>query len=289
MVYFSYEMSGHLIVSGEDAADFLQSQFSADLGHLRPGQAVYGLWLDVRGRIVADSWVFCQAQERFHLFSEHGSASTIAAKLERHIVADEVIIAIQSEAPAVALIDERAEARANEAGAFACLPGRRGRTPSAECIFQSVAGRDAFVNSLGSEAISEAQLHAFRLEAGVPLVPQEAGPGELPGEVGLDHDAVDFQKGCFLGQEVVARMRNVGKPTRGLYLVRSGDSPPSCPADITSREGKTIGELRSVHVEENGWRGVALLKIRALEAASGIFVNGQELVVINEYTQAAEI
>ena len=49
MVYFSYEMSGHLIVSGEDAADFLQSQFSADLGHLRPGQAVYGLWLDVRG------------------------------------------------------------------------------------------------------------------------------------------------------------------------------------------------------------------------------------------------
>jgi folate-binding protein YgfZ len=285
MNYFTYEMSGHLIVSDEDAAEFLQSQFSANLRPLKPGQAVYGLWLDVKGKIVADSWVLCEGPERFRLFSEHCPASTIAEKLERHIIADDVVIEVLPPAPSVALIGEGAGAAREGASALACLPGRRAVMPSVECVFESAPARAGFVQSLKGESISEARLHALRIEAGVPLVPQEAGPGELPGEVGLDRDAVDFTKGCFLGQEVVARMHNVGKPTRSLYLVRGSGGLPKCPAEITNTESKVVGELRSAYKDNDGWRGVALLKMRALTAASEIRLGEQTIVVLSEYAR----
>jgi glycine cleavage system aminomethyltransferase T len=59
-------------VSGEDAADFLQSQFSNDLRPFSSGQCTYGLWLDVKGKIVADSWIYCEGEEHFLVFGENG-------------------------------------------------------------------------------------------------------------------------------------------------------------------------------------------------------------------------
>ena len=87
---YPYQMSAHLEVRGEDAADFLQSQFSNDLRPFYEGQCTYGLWLDVKGKLVADSWVLCEGEEQFRIFSECCRSEHIQQKLEHHIIADDV-------------------------------------------------------------------------------------------------------------------------------------------------------------------------------------------------------
>lgn len=271
---YPYQMSAHLIASGEDAAEFLQSQFSCDLRPFRVGHAVYGLWLDVKGKVIADSWVLCVGAERFHIFSEHCDAGIIAQKLEQHVIADDVVIELAPSAPALSVIGTTEEAMAADFPGFALLPGRRARLPSVEAIFNSATARDTFVAVLDAQRLADDRLQLLRMEAGVPRIPDEVGPGELPGEAGLDGDAVDFNKGCFLGQEVVARMRNLGKPTRALYQLRGSGPLPDCPAALTLADGKVVGELRSVVRNGSDWRGVALIKIRHVAAGVAWFLAG---------------
>lgn len=284
---YPYQMSAHLVVSGEDAADFLQSQFSRDLRPFAQPHAVYGLWLDVKGKVVADSWVLCLGPESFHLFSEHGAPGDLAAKLEHHIVADEVIIQVAPPAPALAVIGCGAADLGPDFPGFALLPGRRACAPSVEAVFESLRARDEYAGLLDGETLSEEALQGLRLEAGVPLIPQEVGPGELPGEAGLDRDAVDFNKGCFLGQEVVARMRHVGKPTRGLYLLGGDGAPPTCPTSLSVGD-RVVGELRSAYTDGARWRGVALLKLRHVTDAVELALPGRTARIVAPFNPGSD-
>ena len=81
-----------LYAHGEDAADFLQSQFSNELRPFAVGRCTYGLWLDVKGKVQADAWVLQTGKESFRILSEHCSGAIIRSHLERHIVADDVEI-----------------------------------------------------------------------------------------------------------------------------------------------------------------------------------------------------
>lgn len=278
MQIYPYQMTAQLRVSGEDAADFLQSQFSNDLRPYQPQQAIYGLWLDVYGKVVADSWVLCAGPEEFRIFSEHSLPEIIAEKLERHIIADDVEIEVLPQPAAAAVIGESEAAAVLPlpAGALARLPGRRAVQPSWEYVFADVAERDAFVARHAAVRVTEAERQQLRVQAGVAMVPAEIGPGELPGEGGLDVDAVAFNKGCFLGQEVVARMRNLGKATRQLYLLRGEGCPPRCPVTLFNADGKAAGEVRTAFPDGDGWFGIALLKLRYataklhLETGAGI-------------------
>ncbi len=263
---YPYHMSAHLRVTGEDAADFLQSQFSNDLRPFELKQVTYGLWLDLKGKVVADSWVLCEGPEAFRIFSEHCASSVIAEKLEHHIIADDVDIRMLSAAPALAIIGDEGLGLVNNYAGATILPGRRSAARSWECVFETAAARDQFLQEHAASIVSENKIQHLRLQAGVPLVPAEIGPGELPGEGGLDGDAVAFDKGCFLGQEVVARMHNVGRPTRGLYLVRGEGPPLECPQSIFSDQAKKVGELRTAYADGSDWRGVALLKLRYANA-----------------------
>lgn len=261
---FPYEMAAHLRITGEDACDFLQSQFSNDLRPFESGQATYGLWLDAKGKVLADSWVRCEGPERFRLFSEHCSGTLIAEKLERHIVADDVEIEVLPGSAALAVLGAVPDSSGEEGEAALVLPGRRSVEPSWEYVFRDAELRDAFIRKNDAKLVSENQIQLLRLEAGIPMVPAEIGPGELPGEGRLDCDAIAFNKGCFLGQEVVARMHNVGKATRSLYLVRGKGQEPDCPQALTNESGKVLGELRTAYPDQAGWVGVALLKRRDL-------------------------
>lgn len=269
MQIFPYEMKAHLEVTGEDAPDFLQSQFSNDLRPFEPGQVTYGLWLDAKGKVVADSWVLCEGAERFRIFSECCLAGVIAEKLERHIIADDVEIEVLPPVPAVAVLGEAGLALAQDCEDAVILPGRRSIEPSRECVFETLEARDRFMQGSEAAIVSENKIQQLRLQAGVPLVPFEIGSGEMPGEGGLDVDAVAFDKGCFLGQEAVARMRNVGKATRGLFLVRGEGHPPECPLTLLRDDEKAVGELRTAYLDASGdsWRGVALLKLRYVAPA----------------------
>ena len=68
--FYQYVPAGHFIVTDGDAADFLQSQFTYELRPFNVGQATYGLWLDVKGKVIADSVVLCEGAEKFRVISE---------------------------------------------------------------------------------------------------------------------------------------------------------------------------------------------------------------------------
>ena len=75
-------------------------------------------------------------------------------------------------------------------------------------------------------------------------------------------DGVSLTKGCYLGQEVVARMHNIGRAQRALFLITGPGVVPTCPMDLSNDGSKSVGVLRSAYSTGSDWKGVALLKTR---------------------------
>ncbi len=278
---YQYRPAAHLLATGEDAAEFLQSQFSNDLKPFESGRCTYGLWLDVKGKVIADSFVLCEGDEQFRILSYHSSETVIAEKLERHIIADDVEIECLAQGPAIALVGNGAEAvlRSLEmqipgVGAFTKMEGlrvysgRRSLEPSFELWAVSGETTERLREQLtqtGVDFISRRQIERMRLAAGIPSIPQELGPSDLPGEGALVNDCVSLTKGCYLGQEVVSRMYNVGRAQRALFLMSGSGEMPQNSVVLYNDNDRQVGELRSAVQTDGGWQGVALLKTRYAE------------------------
>lgn len=280
---YPYEMTAHLLVSGEDAADFLQSQFSNDLRPFSAGQCSYGLWLDAKGKIVADSWIYCEDEEHFRIYSEHSDGALIKDKLENHIVADEVEIDLRQPVFALAVIGGAPDETSATTGADCLLPGRRSLEPSHEVLLKNSAARQAFLDKAGMKIVSGEWIQAERMRSGIAAFNAEVLPGDMPEEGGLLKDAVSLNKGCFLGQEVVARMHNVGRPQRGLFLLSGQGDAPKALGPVENADGKVLGELRSSLAIDTGWRGVAMLKSRFVEPGCQVLACGESVIVEKVY------
>lgn len=275
---YSYIPATHLKVTDEDAADFLQSQFSNDLRPFEDGQCVYGLWLDVKGKVIADSWILCEEKTRFLVLSEYSPATEIIKKLEDHIIADDVMIDQMPPGGAIALFGDDVVASLTLLGFQAppdtgfvrvddlyVFPGRRSLAPGFELWSNSASTMAELKKRLvemGVDFIATEEMQQMRIAAGIPSVPGEIGPADLPGEGAMVGKGVSLTKGCYLGQEVVARMHNVGRAQRALFRMTGSGTAPQCPVPLYNSELKNIGELRSAYVSESGWSGVALLKVR---------------------------
>lgn len=279
---YAYRPAAHLTAEGEDAADFLQSQFSNDLRPFGAGACTYGLWLSAKGKVQSDGWVLQTGAESFRIVSEHCLAGDITAHMQRHIVADDVEIRPGADLSGLSLVGAGATGALRglgldmpAAGSFCrgegvvVFPGRRSSKPGYELLFEGEGGfalaREQ-MEKAGAAFVSEDWIQLERMEAGVPAIPAELGPEDLPGETDLTGDAVSLNKGCFLGQEVVARMHNVGRPRRGLHVLHGSGPIPALPAEIHNEAGGVAGWLRSACARGEGWQGVAMLKLSAVEA-----------------------
>ncbi|HUR58033.1 MAG TPA: hypothetical protein VM029_10020, partial [Opitutaceae bacterium] len=132
---FWWKPAAWLRLTGPDAANFLQGQFTNDLRAHETRSAVYGLWLTVKGKVVADSFVVRGMQaDEFWIGSYFSPAATIRERLESHIIADDVVIEdATADWNAVSIFGDElpADAAQREAGEFV-FPGRRGATASTE-------------------------------------------------------------------------------------------------------------------------------------------------------------
>ena len=288
-----------LHVSGEDAYTFLQSQFSNDLPNDGNSFACYGLWLNAKGRVLADSVVVGSDSEDFYIFSENTEASSIKETLENHIIADDVTIEpiqligamfVNSSAAGLliqklGLIEEEAEGVASnyihtDLSVGAIFPRKRLEEDGFVFCFKDAVSYSMCKKALEERSvhwISENEIHLNRLALGMPLVPDEIGPNDLAGEGDLVPSAVSLTKGCYLGQEVVARLFHVGKPQRQLFVMtfhqlNEGDTI-QLPIKIM-KENRSLGELRTLYQDindSNKWYGVALLKVRYLDEVESEF------------------
>lgn len=289
--------SADLLAQGEDAADFLQSQFSNELRPFAAGRCSYGLWLDVKGKVQADAYVLQTGEESFRILSEHSQGEALRTHLERHIVADDVEIeALVAPSHALTLIGESAQAwisaqgwplpEANQFGegeGVFVLQGRRSPEPSYELYFTESGvfhSAQKLLEQTGVEMATDEWIEDQRMQLGVPRVPQELGPEDLPGEASMVGAGVSLQKGCFLGQEVVARMHNVGRPRRGLYRVQGIGQPPEVLTSIETKEGSVAGTLRSAYTMGSHWQGVAMLKLHRIEENAALLLNGDSVELL---------
>jgi folate-binding protein YgfZ len=301
---YEYQLAAHLLVTDEDAADFLQSQFSNELRPFEAGRCTYGLWLDVKGRVVADGYILCEGPERFRILSEFSPAAVIAEKLECHIIADDVVVETLPACAALSLVGAGSGAvlfalgiEPPHAGTFSrgagasIFAGRRSLQPSFELLFESQSDAAAFKARLVGQSVaivSAGRIQEERLAAGIPSIPIEIGPADLPGEGGLIEDAVSLTKGCYLGQEVVARMHNLGRPQRGLFRLRGSGEAPVCPIALYNGESKKVGELRSAFSQGSAWLGVALLKTRFADVGEVLHFDGRTAQVQSRFIEVGK-
>ena len=101
-----------------------------------------------------------------------------------------------------------------------------------------------------------------RIESGMPAIPIEMGPTELPQECGLEDGAVDFDKGCYLGQEVMARIHAMGQVQRVLLPTTiKNEFSKALPADLFLDE-KKVGELKSYFYDKSEILGLGMALVR---------------------------
>jgi tRNA-modifying protein YgfZ len=266
--FHAYRPAAWLRVTGPDAAGFLQGQFTNDLRGIRDGSAVYGLWLDQKGKVLADSFIGRGAAADEHwIASVACPGEEIRRRLEDYIIADDVAVEDGSAGvSAVALVGDGAGAwlsSAPRAGIF--FRGRRSAAENWEWIFPSAAAPDVSASLAGAREWGAAELERHRVLAGIPAVPADIGSGDLPNEGGLDAEAISYTKGCYLGQEVMARLKSKGRIRRRVRRV-AGSGPPPAARSALWQSGAKVGELRSAVADElgGGFVGLALLSLAAL-------------------------
>jgi folate-binding protein YgfZ len=280
---YRYRPAAWLRVAGPDAETFLQGQFTNDIR--QAGAGVYGLWLDLKGKVLADSFVLRGAAGgEFWVGSYFSVSSAIARRLGDYIIADDVDV---EDATALwtglSLIGDGVGAwlRASpRAGYF--FRGRRSSGENWEWILPIASAEALGGVPAGSRELGRGDAERFRILAGIPAVPSDIGPGDLPNEGGLDLDALSYTKGCYLGQEVMARLKSKGRIRRRLHRV-SGGGPPPAEGCALWQGGARVGELRSACPDEEGrgFVGIAMLSLArvSLEAPLAPAADGDPTIL----------
>ncbi len=269
-------------ITGEDAQTFLQGQFTQELRSSQPHPIAYGLWLNQKGKVLADSFVL-QDSGAFWVISENSSAAVIRARLEAYIIADDVSIEdVTVDWNGYTLFGTAASAWLDSAGIKLPPPDnfakigkgllfRGRRVPGESWEWLQPRIWQAWPDLVrGSNLVSPAELDALRIAAGIPRVPADVGEGDLPNEAELEATAISYSKGCYLGQEVMARLKSMGQVRRKLLRVNAsaGTMPPKNLPVPLFHAGKKIGELRSAATGPEGFVGLAMISLIGLGAAT---------------------
>jgi tRNA-modifying protein YgfZ len=248
-------------VSGSDARSWLNDLLTAEVGSLAPGHARRALLLTPTGRIRADVQVSARDDDLL-LLQAADQPDHIGLLLNPFTLSSAVLLEDATTELSLFAVP----------GAAASLVGHPGSIPSVLGPGIDVvvgAGKpswrviDAFTQSGLVEAGTDA-VEAWRIERGVPRMGPDFDQGSLPSEADLD-DTIDSQKGCFLGQESVARIRARGHPPRVLRHVRS-EGQIEAGAPILSGPD-VVGSITSATVDDAGG-ATALARVR-WEAAEG--------------------
>jgi tRNA-modifying protein YgfZ len=221
-------------VAGPDAADYLQRMVSNDVEALAPGEACPALLLTAKARVIAPVVVLRRADDDFLLLTEPGLGQVVRQHLTRMRLRAQC--EIEPEGHESVLVLGGAEGFATD------WPGAR------EALDAGLA-----------PTLSEEELELRRIESRVPRWKREIDDRILPAEAGLDATHVSFSKGCYPGQEPVARLHFRGHPNRALRVLKL-DVVPDYDAPLL-HDGREVGRVTSATRREDG-TVVALAYVR---------------------------
>lgn len=263
---------GQVLVRGPDTWSFLQGLVSQDLDPVRDGGGARSLLLTPQGKVAADFRILRVGDDAW---LDGADGPGLAASLARFKI--RVDVEIEDRSGSWAMLSARGVDLASSLGVdlpsaphahvaagdvrvvraeWPGLPGADvcGPRPAVEAVAEAVA-------RAGVQLLDAAAFDRLRIEAGIPLQGVDIDDRTIPQEAFLEREAVSFEKGCFLGQELVARIDTRGHVNRYLRRLEIVDAVPPAGAELLSAEAKSVGALTSVAVRSEGG-AVALGMVR---------------------------
>jgi tRNA-modifying protein YgfZ len=246
---------GIIAVSGPDGAEYLQGQVTNDVEALAVGEGQYAALLDRKGHMQTDLRVLRSGEEEIQVDLEPGPKDQALRHLTMYSIGRDVAVADATEGRALlSLIGPRAAEIAaapplpefaNEGTSIAGIEALAVGTREGIDLFCAAADRDRLLAALteaGAVEVSPEAAEIVRVEAGVPRFGAEMDAKTMPAEAAIVEDAVSFTKGCYIGQETVARLHYKGKPNRHLRgLKLSGAATPGAALRLGEKEVGTLG------------------------------------------------
>ena len=299
--------SGIFELKGDDRTRFLHGMVTNDIKSLTPGGGCHAAFLSPQGRMTADLRVFC-SEESLILTTEPAGREKLGPALRKYIIGDRPLLVDRSEDLAVLSLEgpkaiallasvlsqplslerpyEHCEAtvagsrtricrvRRTSAGGFDFIVGRHSLPLVWDLILES--GKKDGVQPVGFESFN-----VHRIEAGIPWYGLDMDENTLPIEAGLEKDAISFNKGCYIGQESVARITYRGHVNRKLGGLSLSGSRPASKGDKISKDGQEVGWVTSSAYSPNLKIAIALgyLRREVLEPGATVLIGtGDESV-----------
>jgi len=258
---WQHSACGLLVLTGEDRERLLNGLVTCEVKGLAPGQGVRGFFTDVKGHILADV-VVRAAEDRLWLELPASRVSLVAAHIEKYIVVDRVEVQVADHRETLTLVGPSSAALLESLLDIPAVPispwshlestlqgqeilvsaeGRLGI--AAVTLWSSPSGiaeiRQGLLErrpSVGLLEVGDEPVEIVRVEEGMARFGVDYGHENLPQETGLS-DTVSYSKGCYLGQEVVARLHYRGQVARRLCRLRSFlDEPPPSGSRLVLQE-----------------------------------------------------
>jgi folate-binding protein YgfZ len=286
------DLSGRsrLAVTGGDRQRFVNGQVTNNVKDLLAGEGCYAAVVDAKGKLHGDVNIFCLAEELL-LDCEPGHGPGIAARLEQFIIADDVQVMdindeyglLSVQGPQCATVLDRAfpgRSLPERAWGAKVWPGDDGEICVTNLSRAGVPGLELFVPRSGmreawnrlADGVTAVNgrlcgwecLEWARIEAGLPRYGQDMDDRNLAPEAGIEERAISYTKGCYIGQEIISRIRTVGRVNRSLRGLALEDSKEPLPrkGDRLTHRGREVGYITSaIHSPALG-RPIALGYVR---------------------------
>lgn len=282
---------GRIRVTGEDRARLLHAMTTNHVEQMKPGDGVYVFFLNPQGRILADAYLLC-FEDRFLLDTDPETRQTVLEHLDRYIIADDVTLDDVTEQTFCLGLEgpKSGEAAARcglsaphhrfshlrwgdlDAAAISATgaPGVR--------IYGAAQNKEEAIATLegaGAIAASAEDAESVRIENFVPRYSCEITDHTLPQETQQMH-AIHFQKGCYLGQEIVERIRSRGHVNRMLmgFRIEPPIAPPP-PGTKLMLEGQPAGEVTSSTLSDGAVFGLAYVRVPGAKSGAMAEIDGQ--------------
>lgn len=279
-----------ICVLGSDREKFIHGQVTNDVARLKVGQGCYGALINAKGRLQSDLFIY-KLREELLLDFEPGLTQTVLDRLEKYVIAEEAQLVDVSEPYGLLSVQgPRAKEVLEASRLFEILPEAElswvskalpeGEVYVVQNARLKTSGYDLFVPSAALERTASALETAIksagglwagfeaseivRIENGIPRFGVDMTESNLAPEAEIQTRAISYSKGCYIGQEVIARIRTYGQVAKALRLLRLPDELVRLPQSGTKllRDGKEVGYLTSSTLSPRHGAKVALGYVR---------------------------
>jgi tRNA-modifying protein YgfZ len=256
--FFDLSARTKLRVTGADRVRFINGQTTNDVRKSTESATQESCVLNARGHLEAHLFLF-STPEAIWIDADEELRESLPARLERYVIADDVVI--EDVTDEFALFHVVAEKSPQIPKAKFCLRSRRlleegwdvwGQRSASEKIKEAISGQ--------SEFISPDAFEILRIENGIPRWGRELTPEIIPPEARLEERAIDYEKGCYIGQEVISRMKMSGQTRQRLCGLAGAEE---LVAGIELRaQGRTAGKITSAVYSSRMRAHIALAMIK---------------------------